>query len=136
MTRPTASLSVKLEPELEARVVAEAAALGKPSKSAHARDIIRDHFAGQGSEAVVSQLGDLAAEVAHLREALGARTSPDVSEVVLAELRDLRALVKDLAAAVHYTSGAYMTQLNLPDRGKYLERFERLRAKYRGEPQD
>ena len=117
-------------------VVAEAAALGKPSKSAHARDIIRDHFAGQGSEAVVSQLGDLAAEVARLREAVGARSSPDASEVILAELHGLRALVKDLAAAVHYTSGAYMTQLSLPDRGRYLERFERLRAKYRGEPQD
>jgi len=123
------TLSIKLEPELKVLLEEEAHSRGR-KKSGYARDIIADHFSERGNPSLAAKLDDLATQVANLREGLASGDSQELARHALREMGELRSIVAGMAAAVHHSFSAYMTQLNFQDRGEYMSRFEALRKQY------
>ena len=113
-------LSLALSAELKAQVQAEADARGV-KLGVHARDIIGQHFDGQGSSRVDEQLAELTEAIDRLRErgtAEGGRV--EVTELSF-EVSRLREEVAALAGSLHFALRIIAYQDPRPNEEQFAE---------------
>lgn len=94
-------LTVKVSPELKARIKAEGENLGK-TMGGHARDILQQHFEGKSVEKVTGHLGELTDAIEQLTERSRGEVNPHGLEQLSSQVALMSSQVSGLAATLTF----------------------------------
>lgn len=124
-------LQGRVEPELKARVKAEAERNGN-SESGQVRDIVIAHYKGQSVEQVQDQLEGLTEEIRLLREVQRAPQDSGQVAALAREVQQLRGVVGELTVNLHHALMIFQAQRSISQEqlNDAKARFESLRAQF------